>query len=130
MKPLVHIIVGISLVLSGLPPAFGITLFNRGKSQAVNRWPYSFGDRYIYDNGGSSWNYDRFNENYRKYRCNNGHRHLRFQDVHKRSTFEKLDRLIKKFTKNSSRHNEPSHSKKRLHCDHFNRLYEADLPEY
>ena len=40
-------------MLSGLPSAFGF----RGTTQPVNKWPYSFGDRYIYDNAGSRWNY-------------------------------------------------------------------------
>ena len=45
-------------MLSGLPSAFGFSLLNGAKTQSVNRWPYSFGDRYTYDNAGSRWNYD------------------------------------------------------------------------
>jgi hypothetical protein len=45
-------------MLSGITPAFGFSLFEGGKNNSVNRWPYSFGDRYIYDNTGSRWNYD------------------------------------------------------------------------
>ena len=125
MKHLLHIIVGTSIFLSGLSSAFGFTLLKRGKSQSANRWPYSFGDRYIYDNGGSNWNYDslqqhrkdRFHRSHRHYK----HRHLRFQSVRKRPSSEKLDRLVKNFTRNSSRHNEPFHLKRRFHYDHIDR---------
>ena len=49
MKLSIAVIVGASMVLSGLPSAFGISLL-RSKVPSVNQWPYSFGDRYIYDN--------------------------------------------------------------------------------
>ena len=58
MKLLICIIVGTSVMLSGLTPAFGFNLLKGAETQSVNRWPYSFGHRYIYDNAGSSWNYD------------------------------------------------------------------------
>jgi len=57
VKLALSIIVATSLMLSGLPSAFGFSLLNGGKTQPVTKWPYSFGDRYIYDNAGSSWNY-------------------------------------------------------------------------
>jgi hypothetical protein len=58
MKLLLSIIVGVSIMLAGLTPVFGFELLMGGRAQPVNRWPYSFGDRYIYDNTGSRWNYD------------------------------------------------------------------------
>jgi hypothetical protein len=58
VKLFICIIVATSIILSGLTPAFGFRLFEGSKTNSVNRWPYSFGDRYIYDNAGSSWNYD------------------------------------------------------------------------
>ncbi len=134
MKPLLYIIVGMTILLSALPPAFGCSLFNRGESHTFNRWPYSFGDRYIYDNGGSSWNYDSPNEHGRScYYCNHRHkkhRFFRFEYTHKRSASEKLDRLIKHFTRNSSRHNEPFHSKSPPHNDHIGRRCMPDIPMY
>ena len=102
------IIAGASIVLSGLSPALGFSLFNRAETQSVNRWPYSIGDSYIYDNAGSNWNYDR---GYRIYHGNrhDKHRHLRFIYGFKRPANEKLDGLIKHLTRHSSGHYEPFH---------------------
>lgn len=112
MKLLFSIIAGTSIMLSGLPPAFGTSLL-RGKTQSVNKWPYSFGDRYIYDNAGSSWNYDSaYKHNGYQYQHSNRHdnyRHLRFKYNHKRLTNENLDRLIKHLTRRSSHHKRPFH---------------------
>jgi hypothetical protein len=36
----------------------GFSLLEGGRTRSVDRWPYSFGDRYVYDNTGSRWNYD------------------------------------------------------------------------
>ena len=102
MKLIINIIVGTSIMLAGLTPAFGFSLL-RGKTSSVNRWPYSFGDRYIYDNGGLSWNYDSHHKHggsqYRPGHRHDKHRHLRFESTHKRPEDEKLDRLIKHFTR-------------------------------
>ena len=58
MKLFLSIIIGTLIALLSLTPALGIDLLNGSKTQPVNRWPFSFGDRYIYDNTGSKWNYD------------------------------------------------------------------------
>lgn len=112
MKFLLQIIVGTSIMLSGLTPAFGFNSFNRGGTQSVNRWPYSFGDRYIYDNGGSSWNYGSPQKQgmYRIHRGNQHDKHrLRLKYNHKRPSAEKLDGLIEHLTRHSSGHKTPYH---------------------
>ena len=123
-KTYLHIIVGVSIVLTGLSPASGFSLLG-GKPQSVNRWPYSFGDRYIYDNGGSSWNYG---SGYRYYRGNKHakHRHLRFMHGYKRPINEKLDGLIKHLTRHSSRHYKPFHPAIRTRFYHIGR---QSIPE-
>lgn len=115
MKLLLSIIVGTSIMLSGLTPAFGISLL-RGKTQAVNRWPYSFGDRYIYDNAGSRWNYDSAYKS-KGYRYHHSNRHLRFKYNHKSPINEKFDRLIKHFSRHSFHHIRPSHPVRHSHHD-------------
>jgi hypothetical protein len=61
VKILFHIAAAISLLLFGFSLAFGSGLFAAGRTPTVDRWPYSFGDRYHYDNTGSRWNYDSSN---------------------------------------------------------------------
>ena len=48
MKPFLHIIVGTSILLSGLSPSFGNSLVNP-KPHSGKRWTYIFFDRIIYD---------------------------------------------------------------------------------
>lgn len=52
------IIVATAFVLAGVTPVGGFSLLESGKTNSVNRWPYSFGDRFKCDNTGSRWNYD------------------------------------------------------------------------
>jgi len=85
----------------------------------------SFGDSYIYDNGGSSWNYDGPHK-HGGYRFHTGDRHnkywhLRFMHGPERPTNEKLDGLIKYLTRHSSRHNEPFQPKRCLHYNYIGR---------
>ena len=77
MKLIFSIIVGTSIMLTGLPLAFGFDLLMGGKTQPVNRRPYSFGDRYIYDNTGSRWNYDSAYK-HSGYRYHRGNRHAKY----------------------------------------------------
>ena len=58
MKTLRHIIVGLTIWLSGLTPAFGNSLPNP-KPHIDNRWTYIFFDRIIYDYAGLLWYYER-----------------------------------------------------------------------
>ena len=113
MKLLLSIIVGTSMMLTGLTPAFGISLL-KGKTQSVKRWPYSFGDRYIYDNAGSNWNYENANKlsGYRFHRSNRhtDYRHLRFEYNYKSPDNEKFHRLIKHLSGQSFHHKRPLHS--------------------
>jgi len=67
VKLFLPFVVAISIVV-GTAPVFGFSLQNAGKGPSVNRWPYSFGDRYIYDNAGSRWNYE---SGYRDHQGNN-----------------------------------------------------------
>lgn len=110
VKLFLQIIIGISILLSGSNLTFGFSLFNGSKPNSVNRWPYSFGDRYIYDNTGSRWNYDSGN------RSNHSNLHQKYWrprfeydykvEVH---TDEEFQDLIEHLSKDNIHHNRPSH---------------------
>lgn len=95
-------------MLSGLAPAFGSSLLSGGKTPSVNRWPYSFGDRYIYDNAGSRWNYNsayKFRE-YR-YRLSNRHAkywHPRFEYNNQSLINDNFDGLIEHLSRSRFHH--------------------------
>ena len=113
MKILFSIIVGTSVMLAGLTPAYGISLLS-GRTQSATRWPYSFGERYIYDNAGSNWNYDNAHKHngYRHHRSKRpaNYRPLGFEYNHKRVSNEKFHRLIKHLSGHSFQHKRPFHS--------------------
>ena len=113
LKIFLFIIAGIPIMLSGVMPAFGIDLLYGGKSQSVNRWPYSFGDRYKYDNAGSSWNYDSaYKPKHNTYRYHHRNRHpkywpsyFKYQSVG--HTDEKFQDLIEHFSRHNFYHFSP-----------------------
>lgn len=120
MKSLLSILFGTAVILSGLPPAFGFSLFSMAETQSVNRWPYSFGVHYIYDNGGSSWNYGRGFRDHHGHRLEN-HQHIRFSYPPKRPLPENLDGLIQHLTRHSSGHRTPYHPFRSAPYDHIGR---------
>jgi hypothetical protein len=96
VKLFLSIIVGTSIMLSGLIPASGFSLLYGGKTQSVNRWSYGFGDRYIYDNAGSSWNYDsayKLKDN--AYRCHHRNRDQKYW--HSRFKYEPQSQMDENF---------------------------------
>ena len=113
VKFLLSLIVGTLIMLSGLTPALGFSLLKGGKTQSVNRWPYGFGNRYIYDNAGSRWNYDSaYKHNGYRYHSSKRHAkywHRRYKCRHQSPMNEKLPGLIEHFSRHRFDHIKPSH---------------------
>lgn len=113
VKLFFSIIVATSIILSGLTPALGIDLLNGSKTQTVNRWPFSFGNRYIYDNAGSRWNYDYAykSEHHRHLlgRRHTAYPHPRIKYFNKTPADQSFDGLIKHLSRNSFHHVRPYH---------------------
>ena len=120
MKLFVSIFVGLSILLSGLNWAFGFSLLEGGKTTSVNRWPYSFGDRYIYDNTGSRWNYD---SGHRSHHSKWHHKYWqpRFEYDYKvyGHTDEEFQDLIEHLSEDNIHHIKPSHPEHSYHYDHI-----------
>lgn len=114
MKLILAIIVGISVMLAELTPVFGFSLLMGAKTQPVNRWPYSFGDRYIYDNTGSRWNYDSTYK-HRGSRYHRGSRHAKYWQPRFEynkgllNANEQFQDLIEHLSKPNFQHFRPSH---------------------
>ena len=107
MKLFFHIAVGIPLLLLGFSPALGSGLFAGGRTPTVDRWPYSFGDRYHYDNTGSRWNYDisnpsRHGKPYAKY----WQQRFEYDFKIKNHSNQQFQDLIEHLTEDNIHHNE------------------------
>ena len=121
MKFLISFIGAASVMLSGLPPAFGFSLLKSGKTHSVNRWPYSFGDRFIYDNAGSHWDYDSVHRHKEYPYHRTKHRRLRINYNHERPGNEKLNGLIKHDTGHIPHNKSPFHSARPFYSDQIGR---------
>jgi len=118
VKLFLHIIVGTTIILSGLSSALGFSFFDGGQTSSVNRWPYSFGDRYIYDNTGSKWNYDSGN---RSHQSTRHHKYWqpRFEYDYKVKghSDEEFQDLVEHLSKDNVHHVKPSHPEHTHHYD-------------
>jgi hypothetical protein len=119
VKLLFSIIVVTLIMLFGSMLASGFSLLKKGEAQSINKWSYSFGNRYIYDNSGSRWNYDSVHK-HKVYRHHLSNRHAKFWHLrnsykHQSPMNEKLRNLIEHFSRHKFHHKRSYHPGKFSH---------------